>query len=148
MKIFNFMQFLRSESGAITVDWVVLTAAVSGMAIAATTVVEGGLDNLASTLEAELRTQQVSDAFVTFDSSHFDELYDLGLTTEEQAEDFFDLANEMTNAELLDALEQGILDYNDNLLSDAEVAELVAIASVAVQRNIIDSGSVGMVATY
>ncbi len=144
----NFMKFLRSESGAITVDWVVLTAAVTGMALAATAVVEGGISDLASDLEAQLRTQQVSDAFVTFTSTHFDALYDAGIVTEEVAEGLFDTANNMTNAELLTALEDGILAYNDGGLSDNEIAELVAMASVAVQRNIIDADDVGLVSTY
>lgn len=143
----NFRQFLTSESGAITVDWVVLTAAVCGMALAATALVETGIEDLASDLEAQLRTQQVSDAFVQFNSSHFDALYDLGMVTEANAEIYFDIANEMTNAEILTALEEGILDYNDGNLSDAEVAQLVALASVAYQRNIIDD-SYGLVSTY
>ena len=144
----NFRQFLISESGAITVDWVVLTAAVTGMALAATAVVENGIEDLASDLEAQLRTQQVSDAFVQFDSSFFNDLYDLGMVTEANAEVFFDLANEMTNAEILDALEQGMLDLNDGNLSDAEIAQLVAVASVAIQRNIIDEGSIDLAMTY
>ncbi len=48
----------------------------------------------------------------------------------------------MTNAEILTALEAGILALNDDQLSDTEIAELYAVASVAVQRNIIDSESV------
>lgn len=145
----NFRQFLISESGAITVDWVVLTAAVTGMALAATAVVEGGIENLASDLEAQLRTQQVSDAFVQFDSSFFNGLYDLGMVTEANAEAYFNLANEMTNAEILSALEQGMLDLNDGNLSDAEIAQLMAMASVAIQRNIIDeSSTIALAMTY
>jgi hypothetical protein len=139
----NFRQFLSSESGAITVDWVVLTAAVTGMALAATAVVEGGIANLASDLEAQLRTQQVSDAFVQFRSSDFNALYDLGMVTEANAEVYFGIANEMTNAEILTALETGLLQFNDGLLTDAEIAELVAVASVAVQRNIISADTIG-----
>ena len=146
--MFNFRQFLISESGAITVDWVVLTAAATGMALAATAIVETGIDDLASDLEAQLRTQQVSDAFVQFDSSFFNDLYDLGMVTEANAEVFFDIANEMTNAEILDALEQGMMDLNDGLLSDAEIAQLVAVASVAIQRNIVDENSVSLTMTY
>lgn len=144
----NFRQFLNSESGAITVDWVVLTAAVTGMALAATAVVETGIEDLASDLEAQLRTQQVSDAFVQFDSSFFNDLYDLGMVTEDDAEVYFNIANEMTNAEILTALEQGLLDLNDGNLSDAEIAQLVAVASVAIQRNIIDEGSISLAMTY
>lgn len=139
----SFRQFLNNESGAITVDWVVLTAAVTGMALAATAVVEGGIADLASDLEAQLRTQQVSDAFVQFRSSDFNALYDLGMVTEANAEIYFGIANEMTNAEILTALESGLLQYNDGLLSDAQIAELVAVASVAIQRNIISAETIG-----
>lgn len=144
----NFRQFLNSESGAITVDWVVLTAAVTGMALAATAVVETGIADLASDLEAQLRTQQVSDAFVQFDSSFFNALYDLGMVTEANAEVYFNIANEMTNAEILTALEQGLLDLNDGNLSDPEIAQLVAVASVAVQRNIVDENSISLAMTF
>jgi hypothetical protein len=139
----NFRQFLSSDSGAITVDWVVLTAAVTGMALAATAVVEGGIANLASDLEAQLRTQQVSDAFVQFRSADFNALYDLGMVTEANAEIYFGIANDMTNAEILTALEDGLLQFNDGNLTDAEIAELVAVASVAVQRNIISAETIG-----
>jgi hypothetical protein len=139
----NFRQFLSSDSGAITVDWVVLTAAVTGMALAATAVVEGGIANLASDLEAQLRTQQVSDAFVQFRSADFNALYDLGMVTEANAEIYFGIANDMTNAEILTALEDGLLQFNDGNLTDAEIAELVAVASVAVQRNIISVETIG-----
>jgi len=141
-------RFLRSESGAISVDWVVLTAATAGMALAATAVLEDGISTLASDLEAQLRSQQVSDAFVVFISSHFDALYDAGIVSEEAAELLFLAANDMTNAEIISGLEDGILAYNDGSLSDQEIAELVAMASVAVQRNIIEAEEVELVSTY
>lgn len=148
MRDSSFHKFLRSESGAISVDWVVLTAATAGMALAATAVIEDGISTLASNLEAQLRTQQVSDAFVVFISAHFNALYDAGITTETAAEAMFNLANEMTNAEILTALESGVLAYTDGLLTNEEVAMLVAMASVADQRNIIDAESLQLVSTY
>jgi Flp pilus assembly pilin Flp len=36
-----FKNFSKDESGAVTVDWVVLTAAVVGLAVAAYTQIEG-----------------------------------------------------------------------------------------------------------
>lgn len=140
--------FLRSESGAISVDWVVLTAAVAGMALAATTVIEEGISDLASDLEAELRTQQVSDAFVVFNSSHFNALYDQGMIDEDGAAALFAIANEMTNAAIINGLEDGILAYHDGQLSDMEVAQLVAMASVGIQRNIISNDDVNLIPTY
>ncbi|QBY00577.1 hypothetical protein E2K80_07345 [Rhodophyticola sp. CCM32] len=133
-----FRQFFRDESGSISVDWVVLTAAAVGMAIAATEVVQSGLDDLASDLEAQLRTQQISDSFVQFTPAHFEALYEDGTLTAEQASDLFDVANELTNADILTRLEDGINEMNNGTLTDAEMAELVAVASVAYQRNIVD----------
>ena len=144
----SWHKFLASESGAISVDWTVLTAAVAGMALAATAVIEDGISTLASNLEAELRTQQVSDAFVQFNSSHFNALYDAGMIDEASAQSLFDIANQMTNAEILNGLESGILAYNDGTMTDEEVAMLVAMASVGVQRNIISSDDVNLVSTY
>ena len=43
----NFIKnFRNDESGAVTVDWVVLTAAVVGLAVAAYTSIETGASNL------------------------------------------------------------------------------------------------------
>lgn len=140
-------KFLRSDSGAVSVDWTVLTAAVAGMALAATAVIEDGISTLASDLEAQLRTQQVSDAFVTFNASHFNALYDAGMIDVQGAEDLFALANAMTNAEILNGIEGGILAYNDGHLSDYETAMLVAMASVGIQRNIITNDEVNLIST-
>ncbi|MBO6604074.1 MULTISPECIES: hypothetical protein [Paracoccaceae] len=133
-----FRQFLRDESGAITVDWVVLSAAAVSMAIAATDVLEGSIGELASDLEAQLRTQQISDSFVQFTSAHFEPFYQQDTLTVAQAEQLFTNANEMTNAAILTALESGISAMNAGTLTDAQMAELVAVASVAYQRNIVD----------
>ncbi len=52
MKLFN--TFLKDESGAVTVDWVVLTAAIVGLGIAVLTSVGGGTTTLANTVSGEL----------------------------------------------------------------------------------------------
>jgi Flp pilus assembly pilin Flp len=135
----SLTKFLQSESGAVTVDWVVLTAAAAGLAIAATSVVSGGLESLAADLEEQLRTQQISDSFVQFRSSDFDVLYDAGTLTEEQATASFAIANEMDNAEILSGLEALILKSVDGTITNDEEAAMYAMASVAVQRNIIDA---------
>ena len=135
----SLTKFLQSESGAVTVDWVVLTAAAAGLAIAATSVVSGGLESLAADLEEQLRTQQISDSFVQFRSSDFDVLYDAGTLTEEQAIASFAIANEMDNAEILSGLEALILKSVDGTITNDEEAAMYAMASVAVQRNIIDA---------
>ena len=52
MKLFN--KFFKDESGAVTVDWVVLTAAIVGLGIAVLTSVSGGTTTLAGTISSEL----------------------------------------------------------------------------------------------
>ncbi len=148
MQTSQLHEFLRSDSGAVTVDWVVLTAAVTGMALAATSVLDEGIGTLASNLDAQLRSQQVSDAFVQFNSSHFNALYDAGITTEAAAASFFTTANQMTNAEILSGLQDGLLAYNDGQLTNDEIALLAAMASVGVQRNIVTAAEVPLVSTY
>ena len=58
MKLFN--QFFADESGAVTVDWVVLTAAIVGLGIAVLTSVSGGTTTLAGTISSELSGMDVS----------------------------------------------------------------------------------------
>ena len=52
MKLFN--AFLKDESGAVTVDWVVLTAAIVGLGIAVLSTVRTGTTTLAGTISADL----------------------------------------------------------------------------------------------
>ena len=53
----NYIQnFARDEDGAVTVDWVVLTAAIVGLGIAVLTSVKGGAETMANGIEAELGT--------------------------------------------------------------------------------------------
>ena len=58
--MFNFIKtFHAEEDGAVTVDWVVLTAAIVGLGIAVLTTVSGGAEDLADDIDAELRSTQV-----------------------------------------------------------------------------------------
>ena len=43
--------FLEDEAGAVTVDWVVLTAALVGLGLAVTTVVKGGIESKANEID-------------------------------------------------------------------------------------------------
>ncbi len=49
-----FNAFLKDESGAVTVDWVVLTAAIVGLGIAVLTSVGGGTQTLAGKVSNHL----------------------------------------------------------------------------------------------
>lgn len=55
MKLFELVKNFRAdEDGAVTVDWVVLTAAIVGLGIAVLTSVSGGTTSLADTISGEL----------------------------------------------------------------------------------------------
>lgn len=49
--------FRKDEDGAVTVDWVVLTAAVVGLGAAAYTSIEGGATTLTSSIQTYMGTQ-------------------------------------------------------------------------------------------
>ena len=55
MKLLNlFKAFKSDESGAVTVDWVVLTAAIVGLGIVVMNVVGGGIEGLSADIVTEL----------------------------------------------------------------------------------------------
>ncbi|QCP84659.1 pilus assembly protein [Cereibacter sphaeroides] len=63
MKLLNiFKTFRADEDGAVTVDWVVLTAAIVGLGIAVVTTVSGGLRDAATTLTTDLGTTMTTAA--------------------------------------------------------------------------------------
>ncbi|WP_424987744.1 hypothetical protein [Microbulbifer sp. S227A] len=49
-----FKKFRKDEDGAVTVDWVVLTAAVVALAGAAYTAIQDGSETLSESIESEL----------------------------------------------------------------------------------------------
>ena len=57
MKLFNF---LKNEDGAVTVDWVVLTAAIVGLGIAVMASVGDGTTKLSDTISSNLATQTIA----------------------------------------------------------------------------------------
>ena len=65
MKLFNMIKnFRNDESGAVTVDWVVLTAAIVGLGIAVLTTVTGGVSDLATGVATDLtETKTLQDSF-------------------------------------------------------------------------------------
>ncbi|MCR9069963.1 MAG: hypothetical protein NXH79_14075 [Rhodobacteraceae bacterium] len=58
-----FHPFLTSESGAITVDWTVLTASLAGLGLAVGSVVSGGVQNLSNDIADFLSGVEMSDRF-------------------------------------------------------------------------------------
>lgn len=55
MKLKNlFKKFSQDESGAVTVDWVVLTAAIVGLGMVVMTTVGGGIRTLAGNISSDV----------------------------------------------------------------------------------------------
>jgi Flp pilus assembly pilin Flp len=60
MKLFKLAkQFRAEEDGAVTVDWVVLTAAIVGLGIAVLTSVSGGTTSLADKVSSSLSAMTI-----------------------------------------------------------------------------------------
>jgi len=55
--------FARDDSGAITVDWVVLTAAIVGLGIATLATIEGGVENLSGDIKSTMDSMETSTTF-------------------------------------------------------------------------------------
>jgi Flp pilus assembly pilin Flp len=64
MKLFNLIKnFRNDEDGAVTVDWVVLTAALVGLGIAVLAAVSSGLEDLSGDIEGELTGDVIQTTF-------------------------------------------------------------------------------------
>jgi hypothetical protein len=64
MKFFKSAHdFHNDEAGAVTVDWVVLTAAVVGLGVAALAAVRSGTASLTSKISNQLSSQTISTTF-------------------------------------------------------------------------------------
>ncbi len=64
MKFFKLAKnFNNEEDGAVTVDWVVLTAAVVGLGVAALAAVKKGTGKLTGTIDSYLSSQSINSTF-------------------------------------------------------------------------------------
>jgi Flp pilus assembly pilin Flp len=62
MKLYELIKrFHADESGAVTVDWVVLTAAIVGLGIAVLSTVKTGVDTMAGNISDSLSNATVTD---------------------------------------------------------------------------------------
>ena len=66
-----FKKFARSDDGAVTVDWVVMTAAVVGLGIAVLVSVSGGTTSLAANVSSALSDTDVGLGDGPFDVSKY-----------------------------------------------------------------------------
>lgn len=55
--------FGADDAGAVTVDWVVLTAAVVGLGVAALSAIRSGTQSLTSKIESHLNSATISTTF-------------------------------------------------------------------------------------
>jgi hypothetical protein len=64
MKFFKLAKkFNEAEDGAVTVDWVVLTAAVVGLGVAALAAVKKGTGELSTKINNYLSSQDINSTF-------------------------------------------------------------------------------------
>lgn len=67
----NFIKnFAADESGAVTVDWVVLTAALVGLGLAVMAVVSGGVEDLSTEISQGLINANPTDAAGAFNDAN------------------------------------------------------------------------------
>lgn len=99
------------------------------------------LDVLAGRMDDELRTRQLSDDWIAFAASHFEPILATNYVSEAQAEAVYDVANSMMNHDLEAELTAGIVALEDGTITADELVGLVALASVAYQRNLLDDGT-------
>ena len=60
----NFIKtFAADEDGAVTVDWVVLTAAVVGLGLAVMAVVKPGVNNVSQKIGGSLNNTTITNSF-------------------------------------------------------------------------------------
>lgn len=53
-----FKSFANDEAGAVTVDWVVLTAAIVGLGMVVMTTVGGGIEDLGAKIVSDLDSRE------------------------------------------------------------------------------------------
>lgn len=61
--IYWFKNFRNDESGAVTVDWVVLTASVCGLVALAIAGLQGNMSSIGQKVEVFLSSQSINSTF-------------------------------------------------------------------------------------
>ena len=137
----QFQRFVSQESGAVTVDWTVLSAAAVAMSLATAAYLTGVIDMVSGNMDNELQDRQLSDEWVEYLGGHYNPILETGYMTEAEAEALHDLAYGMMNHDVISHLTSGIEALEDGTITTEEIAELVAVASIAHQRNIVDDAT-------
>lgn len=61
MKLTTIRSFLKNEDGAVTVDWVVLTAAIVGLSVAGVASITNGINTVGTNVESALNNTTVDN---------------------------------------------------------------------------------------
>lgn len=72
------LHFLRADAGAVTVDWVVMTAATVGLGLSSAVAVRGGVGALGSDIDSSLSAAGVAD--LAYDTGSFDPIHMPGMS--------------------------------------------------------------------
>jgi len=67
-------EFLKDENGAVTVDWVVLTAASVGMGLAVMEIVSGSVENFSTDLADYMQAIEIRTTFAEWDAFRADQI--------------------------------------------------------------------------
>ncbi len=130
--------FLSAEDGVTTTDWVALAALCVGLAMATNDELTDVFNMVASQVDGEMRDRQMQDDWVEFYASHFQPMLEAGALDEATAAGFHDLAGGMMNHTLMSELEAGLEQLENDVLTSEQLGQLISIASIARQRNLVD----------
>lgn len=119
-----FLPFLRNESGAVTVDWVVLTAAVVALALTSAVVVSSGAEELADDISSSLSGAHVAGVGAEDDAPMwgYDWAYDWGDDTTTHAHWREVYLPPLTDAQLLGEFETMISEGHEGLGASMDMA--------------------------
>lgn len=131
-------RFFRNESGAITVDWTVLSAACVSLCLGTAGVMTDIFGLMSGQVDAEMRDRQMGTEWIEFFASHFEQSLQSGYLTEEQAETLYDMAEGMSSHAVRSHLADGIEALENGTITTDELMELIAVASVADQLQLAD----------
>lgn len=93
--------FLTSQSGAVTVDWVVLTAATVGLGLASTVAVRTGSTNLGGQIEASLSGAAVAALGVLGVGADTPFLYDFIILQQSHLDTWNAMVDQMSDEDLI-----------------------------------------------
>jgi len=134
----HIREFFSDQSGAITVDWTVLSSAAISMALGTSTLLRDHSEFVATGMDNELRGGDLSDGWPNYTFDHFEPMITAGALTTEEAEALHDTAFDLMNHRVVTDLLSGIVSMEAGSLTDEQLSELISIASIAYHRDLAD----------